>query len=250
MGILLTFAFISGLITILAPCIWPLLPIILSATATGGHRKPLGITIGIVVSFGIITLSLSYLVRIFAFDPDILRYAAVLIIGFLGFTLLIPPLAKRLEGIASRLSGKFAFQGSGNGFWSGLITGLALGIVWTPCAGPILATIATLAATRQVNIEIILVTTVYLIGVAIPLFIFAALGRRIFAGSKKLSPYLGRIQQFFGIIMIITAILIFTNVDKTLQAKLLDFFPSYGNFLVKLESGDKVQKQLENIQKK
>jgi len=247
MEILLIFAFFSGLITIAAPCIWPLLPIILSATATGGHRKPLGITLGILLSFGLVTLTISYLVRFIPFDPDAFRIFAVLVIGFLGLTLLIPPLTKRLEGFASRLSGRFAFQNQGNGFWSGLITGGALGIVWTPCAGPILAAIATLAATRQVNFEIVLVTIVYLIGVGIPLFLFAALGRRIFLGSKKLSPYLGRIQQVFGIIMIITAILIFTNYDKTLQAKLLDLFPSYGNFLIELESGEKVKEQLENI---
>jgi len=180
MEFLLLFAFISGLVTILAPCIWPLLPIILSSTATGGHRKPLGVTLGILLSFGIITLSLSYLVRVFSFDIDILRYFAVLIIGFLGFTLLIPPLSKKLEGYASRLSGKFAFQGSGSGFWSGLVTGAALGIVWTPCAGPILATIAVLSTTRQLNIEIILVTVVYLIGVGIPLFLFAFFGRKLF----------------------------------------------------------------------
>jgi len=245
MEFLLLFAFISGLITILAPCIWPLLPIILSATATGGHRKPLGITLGIMVSFAIVTLSISYLVKIIPFDPDILRLFAVIVIGFLGFTLLIPPLSAKLEGLVSKLSGRFAFTNQGNGFWSGLVTGIALGIVWAPCAGPILATIAILAATQQVNSSIILVTIVYVIGVGIPLFLFAAIGRRIFLGSKRLSPYLGRIQQIFGVIMIITAILIFTNYDKTLQVKLLDLFPSYGNFIIKLESNDKVKEQLD-----
>jgi len=189
MEFLLLFAFISGLITILAPCIWPLLPIILSATATGGHRKPLGITLGIMVSFAIVTLSISYLVKIIPFDPDILRIFAVIVIGFLGFTLLIPPLSAKLEGLVSKLSGRFAFTNQGSGFWSGLVTGIALGIVWAPCAGPILATIAILAATQQVNSSIILVTIVYVIGVGIPLFLFAVIGRRIFLGSKILVEF-------------------------------------------------------------
>src|SRR3990167_2894642 len=107
MEILLVFAFVSGLITILAPCIWPLLPIILSATATGGHRKPLGITLGIIISFGIFTLTISYLVKLLSFDPNILRLFAVIIIGLLGFTLLIPKLSSILEGYVSRLSGRF-----------------------------------------------------------------------------------------------------------------------------------------------
>lgn len=247
MEILLIFAFVSGLITILAPCIWPLLPIILSATATGGHRKPFGITLGIIISFGLVTLTISYIVKVIPFDPNALRLFAVVVIGLLGFTLLIPRLSAVLEGYVSRLSGKFAIQNQGNGFWAGLVTGLALGIVWSPCAGPILAAIATLAATQQVNSSIILVMIVYVIGVGIPLFLFATLGRRLFLGSKRLSPYLGRIQQIFGGVMILTAILIFTNYDKSLQVKLLDLFPSYGNFIVELESNDKIKQQLDKL---
>lgn len=250
MGILLLFAFVSGLITIFAPCIWPLLPLILGSSITGGHRKPLGVVLGIVISFGIITLSLSYILKIIPLDTNALRLLSVFIIGFLGLTLLIPKLAQLVEGYVSRLSGRFAqrFVGQNtNGFGGGFITGIALGIIWTPCAGPILATIATLAATNSVNAGIVIVTTVYMTGVAIPLFLFALLGRYIFTKSRALSKYTGRIQQIFGLIMIITAILIFTNYDKVLQTKLLDYFPSYGNFLTDLESNEKVEEQLDKF---
>ncbi len=71
MSILLIFAFISGLITIAAPCIWPILPIVLSATSSGGHKKPLGITLGIMTSFAFFTLAISYIVKIIPFDPNI-----------------------------------------------------------------------------------------------------------------------------------------------------------------------------------
>lgn len=247
MTLLLTFAFISGLITIFAPCIWPLLPIILSSSTTGGHKKPFGITLGIMLSFGILTLSISYIVRIIPFDPEILRYFAVFVITLLGFTLIIPKLSQILEGSVSRLSSKFSFVSQTNhpGFWSGFITGLALGIVWTPCAGPILATIAALSATQSVSLNVILITLVYIIGVGIPLFIFAWLGKYIFTKSRVLSKYTGRVQQIFGVVMIITAILIATNYDKVLQAKLLDFFPSYSNFIVNLESSNGVKEQLD-----
>src|SRR5438045_2831504 len=106
MLILLTFAFLSGLVTIFAPCIWPLLPVVLSASSTGRNKKPLGITLGILVTFGILTLSLSYIVKVIPFDPNNLRLLAVLIIGFLGLVLLIPKLAQKLEGFVSKLSGK------------------------------------------------------------------------------------------------------------------------------------------------
>src|ERR1035437_3424679 len=106
MILLLFFAFLSGLVTIFAPCIWPLLPIILSSTATGGHKKPLGITLGIMLSFGLLTLSISYLVRIIPFDSNSLRYIAVVIIGLLGFTLVVPKLSGILETYVSRLDRK------------------------------------------------------------------------------------------------------------------------------------------------
>src|SRR5438046_6472443 len=157
MLILLSFAFISGLVTIFAPCIWPLLPIILSSTTTGGHRKPLGITVGILISFGLLTLTISYIVKIIPFDPNILRYIAVIVIGFLGVALVVPQLSGKLEAFVSRLSGKLqtTHQVQSTGFKSGFITGLSLGIIWTPCAGPILATIAALAAMQEVNFGLI-----------------------------------------------------------------------------------------------
>ena len=88
MLVLLIVAFVSGLLTILAPCIWPILPIVLSSSSTGGRGRPLGVTLGILLSFSILTLSLSYLVKIFHFDPDILRLLAVVIIGFFGSILI------------------------------------------------------------------------------------------------------------------------------------------------------------------
>ena len=249
MVVLLIFAFFSGLVTIAAPCIWPLLPIILSSSAQGGHRKPLGITVGIISSFAFFTLTLSYIVSIIPLDLDALRLVAVGIIAFFGFTLVVPQLNQMVEGAVSRLSGRLGglTNQKGSGFVSGLITGLALGIVWTPCAGPILATIATLAATQAVNFQIILVTIVSVIGVGIPLFLFALLGNRVFAKSKSFSKYTGRVQQVFGVLMIIMAFLIFTNQDKVIQARLLDAFPQYSKFLINLESNDAVKSQLDKL---
>jgi len=248
---LLFFAFVSGLVTILAPCIWPILPVVLSSSATGGKRTPLGITLGIVVSFGVLTISLSYLVSILAFDPDVLRYAAVIIIFIMGLSLLMPPLSALLESTVSKISGKFLSQKStpAHGFGKGFITGLSLGIVWTPCAGPILATIAALASTQTFSTQLFLVTFFYVIGLGIPLFLFALAGRRIFKASVKLNRFTPRVQQVFGAIMIITAFLILTGFDRVLQAKLLDIFPSYSTALTRLESNPSVQKGLDALKK-
>lgn len=254
MSILLIFAFISGFVTIAAPCIWPLLPIVLSSSATGGHRKPLGITLGIMTSFAFFTLTLSYIVKIIPFDPDILRLFAVIVIGLLGLSLIIPKLSAFLEAWVSGLSSKFTPSAPTSpteqgGFFSGYITGFSLGLVWSPCAGPILATIATLAATQSINWQIILVTLVYVSGVGIPLFFFATIGSAIFTKSRLLSPYTGRIQQIFGVIMVLTALAIFTGYDRILQTKLLDVIPAYSNFLYNLEGQKGVKDELEKLKK-
>lgn len=246
MPILLAFAFLSGLLTIFAPCIWPLLPIVLSSSTSGGHRKPIGVTLGIITSFTVFTLSISYLVMLFRFDPDILRTVAAITIVFLGFTMITPSLLIRYELLVAKLTRFFGGQSmvKHHGFAGGYITGLSLGIVWSPCAGPILATIATLAATQAVNFQVVLITVAFATGVGVPLFLFSLIGAWLFQKSRFLSPHTGRIQKAFGVLMILTALAIYTNYDKVIQAKLLDLFPSYTQFLVGIETNPSVQKQL------
>ena len=250
MIILLFFAFLSGLVTIAAPCIWPILPIVLSSSATGGKRRPLGVTLGIITSFSILTLSIAYIVRIIPFDTEWLRYISVAIITFLGLSLIIPKLGAFIETAVSRLGNTFQPKKTNQndaGFHGGFLTGLSLGVVWTPCAGPILATIATLAATRAVSFDLILVMIAYMIGVAIPLFIFSVAGQKLFNKTRQLSQYTGIIQKIFGVIMIATAFLILTGYDRILQTKLLNAVPAYSNFITKLESNALVTKQLDAL---
>jgi len=248
MFLLLGFAFAAGLVTILAPCIWPLLPIILSSTTTGGRKKPLGITLGIMGSFAFFTLAIAYLVKIFHLDSNVLRLIAVFIIGFLGLSLVIPALSATLEILVSRVSGKLGGGPSqSSGFWGGLLTGFSLGIIWSPCAGPILATIAALAATQAVSLRVVVLTLVYVSGVGVPLFIFASAGTWLFTRSRALSQYTGRIQQVFGVIMILTAISIYTNYDKVLQANLLNAFPVFSSSLTSFESNETLKKQLDAL---
>lgn len=249
MIILILFAFLSGIVTIFAPCIWPILPIVLSAGATGGERKPLGIVMGLAVSFMLATLTLAFVVQVIPFDPEVLRLFAVFVIALLGLTLIIPALGARLEGVVSwfaSLGGRFT-KNSGTGFWSGFITGFALGLVWSPCAGPILATIATLAATQAVSFQVVLITLAFVLGVSLPLFVLAVLGQKVLSKMRILAPYTKRIQQSFGLIMILAAGAIYTGYDKTLQTRLLDTFPSYERFLNGLEKNDAVKQELDEL---
>jgi len=249
MPLLLIVAFISGLVTIAAPCIWPLLPIVLSASGLGTRLRAIGVALGIVTSFGVLTLTLSSLLSVVPFDPDALRLVAVIIILIMGTTMLVPQFGAILEAAMSRLSAKSSGLTRGNnaGFGGGYVTGLALGVVWTPCAGPILGTIAALSSTQQVSFGLVTIMLAYMAGVAIPLALFALGGNWVVKRARLANKYTGAIQQVFGAIMILTAVLIFTNADKALQVKLLDAFPSYSNFIADLESAGGAREELNKL---
>ncbi len=242
------FAFLSGVVTIFAPCIWPLLPIILSSGVTSGHKKPLGIVTGISVSFLFATLALAFILRIFPVDPELFRLLGVAIILLLGFTLLIPRATLWLEGRVSRLSSAFgAVKSEGSGFWSGFLTGAALGLVWSPCAGPILATVATVAATQGVSLTIFLIAFFFVAGVSVPLFFIALLGQKAFAKMRAANKHTARIQQFFGLVIILAGIMIYTGYDKTLQAKVLSVCGSAGSWLTSFEEAPQVKERLQEL---
>ena len=250
MIILYSVAFLSGLLTILAPCIWPLLPIVLAdVTQSKSKRRPLGITVGVALSFTILTLTISVLESSLGLNPNVLRKVAVVVLVLLGVSMVIPKASQWLETRISRLSGRFGNVGKNNrsDFSGGFITGLALGIVWAPCSGPILASIATLAATNKVSFQVVIVTLFYVTGVSIPLFGFAVGGQNLLARSRRLSKYTGKIQIAAGVVLILTAIAISTNYDKTLEAKLLNAIPSYSSSLTKIESTKSVSNALAKL---
>ncbi|MDD5155384.1 MAG: cytochrome c biogenesis protein DipZ [Candidatus Omnitrophica bacterium] len=246
MPVLLFFTFIAGIVTIMAPCIWPLLPIVLSVSSGGGRRRPLGITLGIMTSFTIFTLSISYLEKFLHIDPNVFRTIAVIILVLLGLSMMIPSLGIRFEELINRLLAPFqsGIKKQGTGFLAGYAMGFSTGLVWAPCSGPILATIATLAATQSVNIKVVMVTLAYVSGLGIPLFLLGLAGSRFFNIMRRFTKYTARIQQAFGLVIIAAALLIYTNYDKNIQLKILNLFPSYGKFLSGVENNAQVTKEL------
>ena len=250
MLLLLFFAFIAGMVTIMAPCIWPLLPIILSASSGTGKQRPLGITLGIMSSFTLFTLSISYLEKIFHIDPNSFRIVAVVGLGVLGVSMMIPSFGEKLEGIINNLLSPLRgrIKAHGTGFSAGFIIGFATGLVWAPCSGPILAAVATLAATQEVTIRVVAVTLSYVSGLGIPLFLFSLTGSWCFNIMRRFTRYTVRVQQVFGVVTIAAALLIYTNYDKVIQLKILQIFPSYGSFVTTIEDNTRVNEQLAILQ--
>src|SRR4051795_10292235 len=146
MVLLVLFAFVAGIGTALSPCVLPVLPIALSAGATGGSRRPLGIVTGLALSFTFATVALVYVIHALGLPDDLLRKLAIAgLIGF-GVALALPPIGDRIEAWLSRLVRARPRGDDGGGFGSGLFLGASLGLVYAPCAGPILAGVITLSA--------------------------------------------------------------------------------------------------------
>lgn len=251
MPALLAFAFVAGIITILSPCILPVLPIVLAGSATGGHRRPLGIITGFVLSFTFFTLFAFAIVSILGLGADILRTVAIVILALFGLTLVIPQLSDLAKRYFSKLANINANRSPPTadraGFGGGFIIGLSLGLIWTPCVGPIMSAVITLAATSSVSYQAALITLAYSIGTAIPMFAIMVGGRKLLSRIPWLLENTEKVQKAFGILMILIALAMTFGLDRKFQTFILDTFPSYGAGLTSIEDNETVKKQLESF---
>lgn len=247
MLVLVLFAFLGGIVTILSPCILPILPIVLSGSITGGKRRPFGVVSGFITSFTFFTLFLTAIVKATGISPDILRIVAVVVIAAFGLGLLIPAFQQFLERMFSRLASIGPKANTGDGFLSGLVVGLSLGLVWTPCVGPILASIIALAATQTVGLNAIVITLFYALGTSLPLLAITFGGRQLLVNHPWLIKNTEHIQKVFGALMLLTALAIFMSWDIKFQAYILEKFPLYGTGLTKIENNSLVKQELDAL---
>lgn len=247
MLILLFFAFLAGIVTVLSPCVLPVLPALLSAGAGKGHLRPIGIICGLVFSFTFFTLMLTAIIHLTGISPDFLRYIAIGLIALFGLLMIFPSLGEKFAEATSGIAnlGQSVQKQStlvGSGFWSGFILGVALGLVWTPCAGPILAAIITLVATSAVTWFTFLITFIYSLGAAIPMFLIIYGGQKIISSSKALSKHAEWIRRGFGILMILGALAIAFQYDVKFQQIAIQYVP-----LINIEDNASVKKELEKL---
>jgi len=257
MIVLLGFAFLSGVITILSPCILPVLPVVLAGGATGGKARPLGVMAGFVASFAGFTLALTAIVQAFRIPADAMRIVAVVLVGAFGLVMLVPPLRHRFEAIASRIASfvprrapKPGAAPAGSppraaGFAGGVVVGLSLGLVWTPCVGPIMASVTSLALTRRVDGGAVFIALAYALGTSLPMLGVMLGGRALLARVPVFARNGARIQQGFGVLMLAVAVAVGLGWDRRFQAAVLELFPGYGAGLTALERAKPVQRELD-----
>src|SRR3954469_9478800 len=223
MALLMLFALVAGAGTALSPCVLPILPAILAAGVTGDRRRPLGVVTGLALSFTFATVALVYVINALGLPNGFARDLAIAVLFGFGVSLLIPPVGDRVEAFASRLApGPARFRG--DGFGSGLIVGASLGLVYAPCAGPILAGVIVVSAAQDFTAGRLAVALSYALGSAIVLYALLLGGRRV---SDRLAPFRGRIQMALGAVMVLVAVAMTANLDTRFQTAIASDLPDF-----------------------
>ena len=237
MGTLIGIAFVAGLVTALSPCVLPVLPVVFAGSATGSSRRPYAVVAGLVVSFTAFTLAATLLLDALGLPNDLLRNIAIAVVIVVALSLVFPQLARIVERPFVAL-GRRAPKGESGGF----VLGLSLGLLFTPCAGPIIAAVSVVAATREFSIEAVLVTLAYALGAGVVLLAIAIAAQRGLS-LPSLRSRAPQIRQGLGVLMVAVAIVMILGLD----ARLASTVPGYTQALQGLEESAGATSRIDDL---
>jgi cytochrome c biogenesis protein CcdA/thiol-disulfide isomerase/thioredoxin len=213
MGELLVVAFLGGLITGLSPCIVPVIPVVMAGGSAGASKwRPYVIIAGLVVSFSLSVLFASSLLGFLHLPQDLLFWVGVALLGLLSLGLLIPQIGEVIERPFARL-GASRYANEGGGF----VLGLSLGLVFVPCAGPVLTAISVAAAHHRAGTTSLLVTLFYALGVTVPLLVLAVVAQRATTSWSSLRSHLPAVRKVAGVVLGVATLAIAFNWLGALQ---------------------------------
>ena len=224
-------AIAAGFLTILAPCILPVLPFLLGTSGGRSRLRPVMIIAGFVLSFSILGAAFATAGTFLGISNTALRTVAVVLLLLFGMALLFESVydraMARLQPLLARWSAKVAGRSAlKTDAWSGIFVGVSLGLVWTPCAGPILGSILTLASRTADYVTTLLLMFAYALGAGLPMLAIAYGGNALQRRLLKFGKWQGVLNKVFGVLVVGMAILILTGYDLALQTWLIQFYPS------------------------
>jgi cytochrome c biogenesis protein CcdA/thiol-disulfide isomerase/thioredoxin len=215
-------SFLEGLALIASPCILPVLPLVLSTSVEGGRKRPFGIILGFVIAFTLFALLSRKLVMVFHIDLDVIKYGSLVLLALFGFVLL----SENLSAKFSALTQRFASAGSNlsvnakEGFGSGILIGMLIGLVWTPCAGPILAAVLVQVIRQQNDLQAFFLIAAFAFGAGVPMLIISLTGRKIMSKLGFFTMHAEAVRKSFGIIILLAVAFIASGADvNSLVAK-------------------------------
>ena len=248
MIILFLFSILAGLATACSPCILPILPIMLASSVSRSKLYPLGLIAGLLATFTLATLFLAKIIQSLGISDQILRGISSIILLGMAALMLVPKLQEIWDRFSSLIP-QPQHTSTRNGFIGGALVGVTLGLVWTPCAGPILASVTTLVVSQGISLTLIMMLLGFCFGIAIPLLGIAYGGAFAISSLPALKRSTQKIRFGFGLLTAITAILIFFNLHTTAAAALGQLIPQrFTEKLEHLEQSSVVTKALQNLE--
>lgn len=250
-------AFIGGFLTIAAPCILAVLPIILGSTIGQQSRlRPFFIVLGLTVSFTAFGVVFQYVTNLFGLTNNTLRNVALVFLGVFGLALIFPSVFEKvlfhLQNFFNRLvpprQPVLPETQKKKGLINGFLVGASLGLVWVPCAGPILGAILTLAVTQQDLGKVILLMLAYSLGAGLPMLLIAYGGNFIVTRLKFLKERGILIQKISGVVLMLGVIFIALGFDVKISTQLADLFPSFNQFEQSLVESSGIRGEKNNSQ--
>jgi cytochrome c biogenesis protein CcdA/thiol-disulfide isomerase/thioredoxin len=214
---LVLIGFVGGLITGISPCVLPVLPAVFMAGSNS--RRPYLVVLGLALSFSVFTLLGTLLLSALHLPQGVIRWAGLIVLVLLGIGMMAPWFEGLLERPFARIPAlKVTRRGSG-----GFVLGLALGAVYVPCAGPVLAAITVAGATGHIGVRTVALTLAFAIGTTIPLLIFALAGNRVGLRVKAFRTHQRGIRIGAGVVVIALALALTFNVTDFLQRAIPDY---------------------------
>ncbi|KOX19515.1 cytochrome c biogenesis protein DipZ [Streptomyces sp. NRRL F-6491] len=275
---------LGGLITAVSPCILPVLPVVFLAGGTGGehdggatthtspaatakagtpprspepsgggvmtapaapparaprNRRPYAVVAGLVVSFAFFTLLGVTIISALGLPQDILRYIGLGLLVLIGLGLILPPVERMLEKPFARIP-----QRQVNKEGSAFALGLGLGLLYVPCAGPVLAAITVAGARGEISADIVVLTLSFALGTAVPLLVFALAGRRVAERVAAFRKRARALRIVAGSLMIVLALGLAFDVTSAIQRSLPDYTSGVQK---KIEDSDAARQQLSGL---
>ncbi len=208
-------AFLEGVALIVSPCILPVLPLVLATSAGGGRRRPYGIIIGFVLAFTLFALAARQLVSLLGLDLDLVKNASLALLALLGLVLLSSKLSEKFGALTQGLAnlGNDLAATKGEGLLGGIAIGALIGLVWTPCAGPILAAVLVQVIRQQSDLAGNLVILSFGIGAGVPMLVIALAGRRIMCRLGFFVRHAEAVRKAFGVLILLSVVYIASGAD-------------------------------------
>lgn len=223
MGIsLLGLALLAGLVTILSPCILPILPILVGRALQSHRHGPLALVLGLALSFALTGSLLGLSTQFLGPLTSALRQGSIVLLFLLGISSAFPKLSYARFSFLNTHAPEPKRQGLWGEFW----VGTQLGLVWVPCAGPILGSIITLVAVKQAVLPGFLALLAYALGAGVPMLVIAYSSKNIVQKMRWIYPHMGTIQRTSGILIAASAIAISLGWDNKVQVWLAPLFPT------------------------